>query len=343
MILALAFAMKRMAAENLPVRILGSCETMANASVVCTDKTGTLTQNVMSVVAESIGIHAKFVRNPKDNRARTSAPDQEQEQPREKDITEVANKPQMNRKYADDFSTEQGDINAILSPQLKRPFNQSITINPTAFEDINPESKQLAFVGSKTEAALLQFAEDLGWENWKETRESAQTVQMIPFSSERKAMGVVVRLHTSSCRLFLKGASDLLAKRRTYHVVVSSGADQTQHADSEIEAKPIDDITRDNISRTVVFYANQTSRAIALCHRGFESWPPAGPNFQSEDEVPCEHLSRDLTLVAITGIEDPLRLGVREAVAACHHAGLALFASLTIRFFVQLGTEDLVQ
>ena len=37
--LALAFATKKMTAENLLVRVLGSCETMANASVVCTDKT----------------------------------------------------------------------------------------------------------------------------------------------------------------------------------------------------------------------------------------------------------------------------------------------------------------
>jgi P-type Ca2+ transporter type 2C len=56
-----------MTAENLLIRILGSCETMVNASAVCTDKNGTLTQNVMSIVAGSIGIYAKFVRNLKEN------------------------------------------------------------------------------------------------------------------------------------------------------------------------------------------------------------------------------------------------------------------------------------
>lgn len=40
--LALAFATKRMTGQNLLVRLLGSCETMANASVICTDKTGEL-------------------------------------------------------------------------------------------------------------------------------------------------------------------------------------------------------------------------------------------------------------------------------------------------------------
>ena len=52
-----------MTQEKLLVRVLGSCETMANASVVCTDKTGTLTQNAMTVVAGSVGIYAKVVQN----------------------------------------------------------------------------------------------------------------------------------------------------------------------------------------------------------------------------------------------------------------------------------------
>jgi len=321
--LALAFATKRMTEENLLVRILGSCETMANASVVCTDKTGTLTQNVMSVVAGSIGIHAKFVRNLKENKARTNAPDQEQDQPQEQDVTD-ADELQVNRKHADDFSIEQDDINTILSPQLKRLVNQSITINSTAFEDIDPETKQLAFVGSKTETALLQFAKDLGWENWKETRESAKIIQMIPFSSERKAMGVVVRLPSGRYRLFLKGASEILTKKCARHVVVSKNPDHSQHADSEIETTALDEITRDNISRTIIFYANQMLRTIALCYRDFENWPPAGTKFQSADEVSYEDLSRDMTMVAITGIEDPLRVGVREAVATCHHAGVTV-------------------
>src|SRR6202012_29441 len=53
--LALAFATRRMGKENNLVRRLKSCETMGNATVICSDKTGTLTQNVMTVVAASFG------------------------------------------------------------------------------------------------------------------------------------------------------------------------------------------------------------------------------------------------------------------------------------------------
>jgi len=196
------------------VRILGPCETMANASIVCTDKTGTLTQNVMSVVAGSIGFHAKFVRNLKENRARTNTPDQEQDQLQEQDATKTTDESQVNRKHADNLSIEQDDINMIPSPQLNRLFNQSITINSTPFGDICLGTRELAFVGSGAGTALLQFAKDLGWENWKETRKLAQIMEMIPFSSERKAMCVVVHLRSNRYRLSLKDASEIISNAR---------------------------------------------------------------------------------------------------------------------------------
>jgi Ca2+-transporting ATPase len=48
---------------------------MANASVICIDKTGTLTQNGMTVVAGSVGVHAKFVRRLDENSSRAGIED----------------------------------------------------------------------------------------------------------------------------------------------------------------------------------------------------------------------------------------------------------------------------
>jgi Ca2+-transporting ATPase len=53
--LALAFATTRLVKLNNLVRILKSCETMGNATTVCSDKTGTLTTNVMTVVTGQFG------------------------------------------------------------------------------------------------------------------------------------------------------------------------------------------------------------------------------------------------------------------------------------------------
>lgn len=181
--LALAFATKRMTYEKLLVRVLGSCETMANASVICTDKTGTLTTNSMSVVAGSVGIHAKFVRNLDENAARTNAEETEQSP----SGTEIA------RKHPLDFSIDQAQLNIVLSRQIQEIFNESIAINSTAFEDNDPASGERIFVGSKTETALLQFAKNLHWADFASTRRDAEIVHMFPYSSERKAMGVVIK------------------------------------------------------------------------------------------------------------------------------------------------------
>jgi len=246
--------------DKLLVRVLESCETMANASVVCTDKTGTLTQNVMTVVAGSVGIHAKFVRQLEDNMARTNA----DEQPGARD----------------DFSLDQAKLNNILSPQLRLLFNEAISVNSTAFQDTDPETGEVIFIGSKTETALLKFAKELGWADFKTTRDSANVVQMIPFSSERKAMGVVVKISDRKWRIYLKGASEILSKKCTRHVVVHK--DGREPYGRDVETADIDELVQDNISHTIAFYANQTLRTIALCYKDFDAWPPRDTDAQNE-------------------------------------------------------------
>ncbi|CAL1717036.1 unnamed protein product [Somion occarium] len=329
--LALAFATKRMTGENLLVRVLSSCETMANASVVCTDKTGTLTQNVMSVVAGSIGINCKFVHHLKENLARTNAGE------------EAGVKAELHRRHAEDFSVDQTELGEVLSPAIVDLFNEAIAVNSTAFEDHDPITKELVFVGSKTETALLKFAKQNGWEDYKKTRESADIIQMIPFSSERKAMGVVIR-RGRGYRLYLKGASEILTKKCTKHIVVYPSVKEYPSED-EIETKEIDELASDNMSRTIIFYANQSLRTIGVCYRDFDSWPPPGTHFESEDEVSYDDLAQDMTLIAITGIEDPLRESVRQAVADCRKCGIYTEGGIIMEgpVFRQLNDADLLE
>jgi Ca2+-transporting ATPase len=252
--------------EKLLVRVLGSCETMANASVVCTDKTGTLTQNSMTVVAGSVGIHAKFVRELGENAGRSNADENGEA-----------------RKHPMDFSIDQTELNDVMSSQLQEIFNEAIAINSTAFEDEDPKTGNLVFIGSKTEMALLQFAKDLGWRSFREVRESADIIQLIPFSSERKAMGVVVKLLNGQYRFYAKGASEILSKKCKCHVVVNK--DGSFDTSGSIETRLIDDLAQDNISRTIIFYANQSLRTLALCYKDLPVWPPAGSTVDDQNEV----------------------------------------------------------
>ncbi|KAN0132462.1 hypothetical protein V8E53_009721 [Lactarius tabidus] len=295
--LVLAFATRQMFKENLLVGAVGSCEVMANATMICTDKTGTLTQNEMTVISGSVGVHAKFVRKLEENREWASSDDRSD--PNTKDLVDLAN------------------LNAVLHP-VKDLLNAAIAINSTAFEDVDPKSGAPVWIGSKTESALLGFAKELGWPNYKDIRDSADIVQMIPFNSDRKSMGCVVRLPSGGHRLFVKGASEILARKCTRHVVVS---DTTTSA-NEVDTAPIGEREEGHITRTITSYASQPLHTIALCYRDFPSWPPKGARLLDKDEVNYDDLITDLTLISIIGIENPLRPGVREAVANCAKAGV---------------------
>ena len=151
-LLAPTFTTKRMTYEKLLMWILGSCKTIANMSVICTNKMGTLTQNVMSVVASSVGIHSKFVQQLGDNQVRTNASEE---------VAEDSPQPVGSRKHLDDFSIDQTDLDSIMSPQLHELFNASIAVNSTAFTDADPETGEIVFIGSKMETVLFKFAKEL--------------------------------------------------------------------------------------------------------------------------------------------------------------------------------------
>lgn len=61
--IALAYSVKKMMKDNNLVRHLHACETMGNATTICSDKTGTLTMNRMTVVESYIGT-VKFTDTP---------------------------------------------------------------------------------------------------------------------------------------------------------------------------------------------------------------------------------------------------------------------------------------
>ncbi|KAK2877039.1 hypothetical protein FQN49_001465 [Arthroderma sp. PD_2] len=173
--LALAFATSRMVKENNLVRILRACETMGNATVICSDKTGTLTQNKMTVVAGTFGMKDSFDRTPEVEGDGPSA------------ATQMFNE---------------------ASPAARDLLMKGIALNSTAFE--GEENGEKTFIGSKTEVAMLHLAQNYLGLSLTEERASAEIAQLIPFDSSRKCMGVVIRQSDGSFRLFVKGAAEIM-------------------------------------------------------------------------------------------------------------------------------------
>ncbi|KAF9242151.1 putative calcium ATPase [Melanogaster broomeanus] len=214
-----------------------------------------------------------------------------------------------------DFSIDQSKLNTVLPPQLHDLFNAAIAINSTVFKGEDPATNEVVFIGSKMETAPLNFAKELKLAHYRPMRDTAEVAEMIPFSSERKAVAVVVKLANVNHRLYVKGASKILTTPCSRHVVVSPAPNQEDDTAIVVTAE-IDANSRENTSRTIIFYANQTLRTIAVCYRDFVTWPPP--------HMPYEALARELILIGIVGIEDPLCEGVREAVADCQKAGVAV-------------------
>jgi Ca2+-transporting ATPase len=300
--LALAFATTRMLKDNNLVRLLRSCETMGNATTICSDKTGTLTQNKMTVVAGSLGTALRFgdqalkssdAPQPIDDGTKGKMVESPVEGPNDVSATEFVN---------------------TLSKDVKELLEQSIIQNTTAFEG-EPGGPD-PFIGSKTETALLSFARDhLGMGNVAHERSNANIVQVIPFDSAIKCSGAVAKLNDGRYRLYVKGASEILLSKCDR--IVTDAAKELMEA-------PLTEDNRETLEHVITAYASRSLRTIGLIYRDFESWPPRESRKNEDD--PTQAIFGDIfnkmTFLAVVGIQDPLRPSVREAVKDCQHAGV---------------------
>lgn len=299
--LALAFATTRMLKDNNLVRLLRACETMGNATTICSDKTGTLTQNKMSVVAGALSPSFRFgMKSSSHNdqsRSRAQYPDGSNDVPPAEFIASI--------------STTSKDL-----------LKQSIVQNSTAFE--SEEDGVSVFVGSKTETALLSFARDyLGLGSVSEERSNAEVAQMVPFNSSRKCMAMVIRQPTGQYRMFVKGAAETLIGKSTKLL--------NDPKDGSLETTLTEE-HRSSLNQIVNDYASHSLRTIALLYRDFDQWPPRGAPVQEDDRklAQFDTVFKDMVFLAVVGIHDPLRPGVTDAVHQCQKAGV----------FVRMVTGD---
>jgi Ca2+-transporting ATPase len=294
--LALAFAMTKMLKDNNLVRVLSSCETMGNATTICSDKTGTLTTNKMTVVAGRLGTAYQFgVQKEPVNQDQGSG-----EQASSTDSVAVL------------FS----ELAPLLSPEVKDLLLQSIAINSTAFE--SDEDGERTFIGSKTETSLLLFAKEyLGMRPVNEERSNATIVQVFPFDSRRKCMASVVKLFDGTYRMYVKGASEILLEECTQIIADTTGP---------TKSTKLTKVIYNSLASTIDEYASKSLRTISIVYRDFEYWPPYGARTLEDDsrEAVFEDIFKDMVFLSIVGIQDPLRPGVKKAVERCQHAGVCV-------------------
>ncbi|ORX48862.1 PMCA-type calcium-translocating P-type ATPase [Hesseltinella vesiculosa] len=261
--MALAFATTQMLKDNNLVRVLSACETMGNATAICTDKTGTLTENVMTVEQGMIPFRCVF------------------------DYQEASSK----NRWATQLKNAQ-------NTQLL--IAQGIAVNSTAYEGENDRG-EAAFIGSKTECALLNWIKLLGYD-FRQLRRDSTVVEVYPFASKWKSMSTIVQLKSGKYQQYTKGASEIILSSCTYYM------------DENGNKKKMNDEITKQWQSTISSYANQALRTIGIAYREI----PTLPKPEQDGQLPLDNM----TLLGVVAITDPLRPGVVEAVRAFRKAGV---------------------
>ncbi|RNF05979.1 putative vacuolar-type Ca2+-ATPase [Trypanosoma conorhini] len=284
--IALAYSQKKMQDDNNQVRRLCACETMGCATQICSDKTGTLTQNRMSVVQGYVGMQRFSVREPGDVPA-----------PIVLGNVAAAARERLVEGLALNSSSEKVVCRAGKDGEpVARPFWQ-----------------WRADKGNKTDNALLDFVDrvllqeadrdDLTSRPHQRVRERgrAHGFAIFPFTSERKFMSVVAVGPGGVLTQHVKGGSDRVLEMcdRYYS---AAGAEE-----------PLTDAVRTKIVVQIRSLANDANRTIGVAYGRV-----AG------DALPADEPTVPLVWLALVGIQDPLRPEVPDAVRKCQHAGVTV-------------------
>ncbi|CAL3961927.1 unnamed protein product [Diplocarpon coronariae] len=299
----LALGTRKMAAKNAVVRSLPSVETLGSCSVICSDKTGTLTTNQMSV---NKMVYINEAGNDLE----------------ELDVEGTTFVPQGS-------ITSKGSV-------VSNVASKSSTIFQMAEVAALCNDAQLAFdaksgtysnIGEPTEGALRVLVEKIGTQDpaqnqkrasavvqdtlhlassWYEAR--APRLATYEFSRDRKSMSVLVE-NNSQQKLLVKGAPESIIDRCTHTLVGANGK-------KVLLSKNLSDL----LLKEVVDYGNRGLRVIALA-----SVEDAGSNpllKNAKTTAQYIQLEQNLTFLGLVGMLDPPRPEVAGSIRKCKEAGI---------------------
>jgi Ca2+ transporting ATPase len=299
----LALGTRKMAAKNAVVRSLPSVETLGSCSVICSDKTGTLTTNQMSV-EKLVYLNA-------------SGDDLE-----EVDVEGTTFAPEGNL-------SRNGKVlqNLAVTSSTVRQMAEVMALCNGATLAHDAKSGTFSCIGEPTEGALRVLVEKIGTDDMATNEKvfrlpasqrlhaaSAHYESRLPllatyeFSRDRKSMSVLVS-EGKAQRLLVKGAPESILERCSYVLLGSDGP-----------RVPLTQAHSDLLSREVVEYGNRGLRVIALATVDDIADNPLLHNAQTTEEY--AQLERNMTLIGLVGMLDPPRTEVADSVKKCRAAGI---------------------
>ncbi|MBC8077128.1 MAG: HAD-IC family P-type ATPase, partial [Chloroflexales bacterium] len=200
--IVLSLGMQRMAGRDVIVRKLSAVETLGSTTVICTDKTGTLTKNEMTVRAV-ITAHGRV------------------------DLTGIGYEP-SGEAQQDGHAVE----DQALQSELTRTLRAATLANNAALSN---EGGHWSVQGDPTEGALIVAGQKAGLTS-RDLDDRFVRVGEIPFSSERKLMTTAHTDATNDGRVvaFAKGAPDVLLARCSHERVGNEAQPLTEERRAQI-------------------------------------------------------------------------------------------------------------
>ncbi|CAN1813830.1 Calcium-transporting ATPase 4, plasma membrane-type [Linum perenne] len=171
----------------------------------------------------------------------------------------------------------------------------------TGSEVVKGKDGKTNVLGTPTDAAILEFGMLLGGD-FKVHRRESEIVKIEPFNSVKKKMLCLITLpDRKGFRAFCKGASEIVLKVCDKVVMGPDG-----------KAVPMSDQERRKIVSVIDRFASEALRTLCLAYKDLGKAISKGSNIPEDG----------YTLIAIVGIKDPVRPGVKEAVKTCLAAGI---------------------
>ena len=283
--ISLALGMREMIRRNALIRRLASVETLGSATVICSDKTGTLTQNVMTVTR--LWVDGKIA-----------------------EVTGTGYDPQG------DFMVDgqQADLQKL--PGLTTVLWVGVLNNDALLEPVAGEGpNSFRMIGDPTEGAMLVAAVK-AWPAFGELTEAYPRHKEIPFDSALKRMTTVHKI------TWIKEEGPSPFKDQTklgHHAVTVKGAPDlvlelcTDYQTLDDQVRPLDDETRRRIRAANDSMTDDALRVMGFAYRVDKDIP---------DELTREYAEQGLIFAGLMGMIDPPRPEVKPALLKARGAGL---------------------
>lgn len=289
----LALGVQRMARRNAIVRHLPAVETLGSATIIASDKTGTLTKNEMTVrvvITASGRIEMTGTGYSPKGEVRHCSPGD--------------NKYPDNLPQSDLHVIEEDEANGRIEGALRHELERALIIADRASNAVlQHDADEWRVQGDPTEGALIVAARKAGLEaDALDAR--FERVGELPFSSERKLMTTLhANTKKSECLLvFTKGAPDALLARCSFELVGE-------------ETKPLTPERRSEILKLNEELAAEALRSLGVAFRSI-------PTDAFEADRADESIEYNLVFVGLIGMLDPPREEAKNAVSRAKAAGI---------------------